>query len=150
MPLARVAARIVREEERREDEERERRRSLWVQFLATTFTARTDKEPPKTKEEYEQDKKDQKRKTPREPSAKEWKQQAKAREQWEDLNNAIGKAAWHPAHFEEVFRFPGHMFGEPPEVPEAAEDTRTPKEREAIGQAIFVEKLKARQAEMTG
>lgn len=150
MPLSRLSARIVREIERAEYEERERRRSLWVEFCAITFTARTQKEPPKTKEEYEEEKKDQKRKTPKEPSAKEWKQQAAARVQYDQLREMVGKAASHPAHFESVFRYPNNLFGEPPDPPKPEEDKRTPKEREAMAQAVFVEKLKQRQAEMTG
>lgn len=150
MPLSRLSARIVREEERQEYEERERRRALWVQFCAITFTARTQKEPPMTKEEYEEEKKAQKRKTPKEPTPAEWKQQAKARKQYEQLHEMVGLAAWHPAHFEQAFRYPTNLFGDPPEVPKPEEDKLTPKEREAISQAIFVQRLKERQAEMTG
>lgn len=144
MPLFRLSRRLIREEERQEYEERERRRALWVQFCAITYTARSQKEPPKTKEEYEKEKK------PKEPTPAEWKQQAKARKQYEQLHEMVGLAAWHPAHFEQVFRYPNNLFGDPPEVPKPEEDKRTPKEREAIGQALFIEGLRRRKAEMTG
>jgi hypothetical protein len=117
MPFGRLCARMLTEEKRQQHEERERRRTLWIQTCALVYVGRVQANPPKTKQEYDRELAAQKKGKPPKISPSEWRKQEEARKFWEELSQDMNLAVWHPAHFERLFRFPDHLFGEPPEPP---------------------------------
>jgi hypothetical protein len=85
------------------------------------YSGRAESDPPQTKKEYDQ----QNAKRPKKPGPLHWQRSAKARKAWETIFDGYQKAAFEPYHFEEIMRYPDHLFPEPPTEPE-------PKSREEV------------------
>lgn len=84
--------------------------------MVTAFYAgRGEADRPKTREQYEEEKRVAKGGKPEEPSPVEWKQQEEAARFHDLIRDNYYKLAQSPYHFEDVMYFPDHLFPEPKE-----------------------------------
>lgn len=144
MPLARLAARLVREEQRQEEEEARRRHELWSTFVALFFAHRGEAEPPMTKEEYRERQLVQAgKKKPAAISEQEWYQQERARKSWDELRKTYFKAASSPWHWEEAMGFTNHLFPEPEEAEDRVLTAAEYRDLERDAERSFIEALRA-------
>lgn len=117
-PLDRTIHRLLREEARKRNEEHEKRHNQWIAFVTAFYAGRAESEPPQTKEEYDR----QNAKKPKKPGPLHWQRSQRARRFWEEIFKGYQEAAFDPYRWEEIMRYPDHLFPEPPPEPEPKTD----------------------------